>query len=66
MAESHPTYDARLDKSIEQNSIWREKTAEEFRKKYGAWWIFCNVDVRKKKTWIEQYRKPEVKNASKK
>lgn len=48
------------DKSIKMDDKWRRKTAEEFRKKYGAWWIFCGVPVRKKKTWIDQYRKKGV------
>tara|TARA_R100000808_G_C2139439_1_gene147345 strand:+ start:216 stop:410 length:195 start_codon:yes stop_codon:yes gene_type:complete len=40
---------------------WRKQTAEEFRKKYGCWWMFQGVPIRQnKKTWIEQYRKKGV------
>lgn len=42
------------------NKAWRDKTAEEFRKKYGAWYYFTGVPVRKKKSWIDQFRKKGV------
>lgn len=48
------------DKSVIINDQWRKKTSEEFRKKYGAWWIFVGTSSRKKKTWIEQFRKKGV------
>mgnify|MGYP001228624973 FL=1 len=46
---------------IVQNAAWRKKTAEEFRKRHGAWWLFVGVPVRKKKSWIERYRKKDEK-----
>lgn len=50
------------ESNIVHNKKWRAETAEEFRKVYGAWWIFNNVPIKNgKKTWIEQYRKG-VKN----
>lgn len=48
------------DKSINMNDNWRKKAAEEFREKYGAWYYFSGVPVRKKKRWIDQFRKKGV------
>ena len=31
-------------------------------KPYPGWWIFVNVPWRKKRTWIDQYRKFEYEN----
>tara|TARA_S200002703_G_C3748530_1_gene230279 strand:- start:488 stop:655 length:168 start_codon:yes stop_codon:yes gene_type:complete len=48
-AKSHPTYNKK-DKEVkgQRNSD-----------PYPGWWIFVNVPWKKKKTWIEQYRKSE-------
>lgn len=46
---------------IVHSDKWRRETAEEFRKVYGAWWIFNNVPNTKRKNWIDKYRKG-VKN----
>jgi len=49
---------------VNHDDKWRKTISEEFRKVYGAWWIFNNVPIkhkRYKKAWIEQFRK-EVKN----
>jgi len=48
------------DKRVIMNDQWRKKTEEEFREKYGAWWIFVGLPSRKKKTWIEKFRKKGV------
>jgi len=45
---------------VVQDDEWRNKTAEEFRQKYGAWYYFAGVPVRKKKTWMDQFRKKGV------
>lgn len=43
---------------IKHTDKWRKETMEEFRQKYGAWWIFSGLPSREKKTWIEKhYRK---------
>tara|TARA_R100001015_G_C4548219_1_gene110698 strand:+ start:260 stop:577 length:318 start_codon:yes stop_codon:yes gene_type:complete len=52
-----------------KNAQWRKQTAEEFRVKYGGWWIFTGVDLRhnkRNKNWIMQYWKGRTYNASKK
>ena len=54
---------------VVQNNKWRKETAEEFRVKYGGWWIFTGVDLRhnkRNKNWIMQYWKGRTYNASKK
>lgn len=43
---------------IVHNAAWRKAMEEEFREKYGAWWIFQGVPLKNsKKTWIEKFRK---------
>jgi len=53
MANSHSTYDKK-DKEI--------KNKKRDTKPYPGWWIFVNVPWRKRKTWIDQYRKHEYEN----
>tara|TARA_B100001123_G_C14683697_1_gene778474 strand:+ start:336 stop:527 length:192 start_codon:yes stop_codon:yes gene_type:complete len=45
---------------VNHTKKWRAETAEYFRKKYGAWWYFVGVPQRKKKSWVEQFRKKGV------
>ncbi len=47
---------------VKMTDKWRKETAEEFRIKYGAWWLFQGVPMRHNRTitWIEQYRKKGV------
>ena len=54
---------------VVQDEKWRQETSEEFRKQYGAWWIFASMDLRHKyrdKSLVMQYWKGRVYNASKK
>ena len=52
---------------VVQNAKWRQETSEEFRTKYGAWWVFAGMDLRnnkKNKNWVMQYWKGRFNNAS--
>lgn len=54
---------------VVKNAKWRKETAEEFRVKYGAWWVFAGMDLRhnkKKKNWMMRFWKGRFNNASKK
>ena len=53
MPKSHPTYDKK-DKN-KKNPIRDTRP-------YPGWWIFVGVPWRKKRTWIDQYRKHEFEN----
>jgi len=56
MAKSHRTYD-RKPVYVKQDEKWRNETAEEFRKKYGSWWLWQGVPIVKHDAWILRYRK---------
>tara|TARA_R100001594_G_scaffold137042_1_gene179793 strand:- start:12339 stop:12536 length:198 start_codon:yes stop_codon:yes gene_type:complete len=61
-----PTYDknrnpVRAKIRIVPDEEWRKETAEEFREKYGAWWIFVNVRGAKE-GWIDQYKKKNTRS----
>ena len=52
---------------VVQDEKWRQETEEEFREKYGAWWIFAGMDIRhnmKDKLWIMQFWKGRFDDAS--
>tara|TARA_R100001443_G_scaffold6985_1_gene16080 strand:- start:3287 stop:3535 length:249 start_codon:yes stop_codon:yes gene_type:complete len=62
-----PKYLQKRKSIVIQNKKWRKETAEEFREKYGAWWIFAGLDIRhqkKNKNWVMQYWKGRSLNAS--
>jgi hypothetical protein len=62
-----PKHLQQIKSLVVQDEKWRQETAEEFREKYGAWWIFAGMDLRhqrKNQNWIMQYWKGDRRNAS--
>tara|TARA_R100001510_G_C7656540_1_gene216647 strand:+ start:2126 stop:2296 length:171 start_codon:yes stop_codon:yes gene_type:complete len=53
VAKSQPTYN---NKDSCKKSLKRDTSP------YPGWWIFVGIPWRKKKTWIEQFRKFEYEN----
>jgi|TARA_R110002020_G_scaffold6465_7_gene27532 hypothetical protein len=44
---------------VNHDKKWRDDTAIEFHKKYGAWWAFQGTHTTKRVHWIERYKKRE-------
>lgn len=49
-----------ISSPIKHTKKWRQETMKEFYNKYGHWYYFAGVPMRKKKQWIEQFRRKGV------